>query len=507
MIPIFDELHVVSDLHLGGRTGFQICNKGQRLANTIEKFSQSGPRRVGLVLNGDIVDFLAEDDGAGSYLDSDGAIAKLTRIFHEDEAFKPVWEALQKFVHTPDCRLVLVLGNHDVELALPHVREWILDELSGGNEAARGRVLFAVDGAGFACTVGGKRVLCVHGNEVDTWNLVDYRALLEVARSVNRGQAPQEWDANAGTRLVVDVMNKVKMTYPLVDLLKPETKAVLPVLAALDPSQLSAIGKLLRVATFLSRDKVRHWTGFLSAEEELNKDADAPTDSEVLAQFLHTHFADYSGAEREDVDALLLEAYRSVEEGKDPKDSAEVQNVQFLQANVLESFKDYMGMGQGKEDFLRKWLQFQLGADQSFSVTDRDETFVELDKLIGPEVDYLIAGHTHLRRAIQRAGGKYYYNTGTWIRLIGLPPELLTEKEQFEAVFKAFQTGTMAALDNLRLGLSGTTEPRPLVLTPSTVVTIAVDSKTKKTYGVMREAQDNGNLQEVPGTRMGEGGQ
>ncbi|HSN05673.1 MAG TPA: hypothetical protein VLS44_11845, partial [Nitrospira sp.] len=108
---------------------------------------------------------------------------------------------------------------------------------------------------------------------------------------------------------------------------------------------------------------------------------------------------------------------------------------------------------------------------------------------------------------IQRAGGKYYYNTGTWIRLIGLPPELLTDKEQFEAVFKAFQTGTMAALDNLRLGFSRTTEPRPLVLTPSTVVTIAVDSKTKKTYGVMREAQDNGNLQEVPGTRMGEGGQ
>lgn len=503
MIPIFDELHVISDLHLGGKTGFQICNKGLRLGRTIEKFSQAGARRVGLVLNGDIVDFLAEDEGTGRYLDSDGAIAKLTRIFQEDQAFKPVWDGLKKFVRRPNCRLVLVLGNHDVELALPHVREWVLDELSGGDEAARGRVLFAIDGAGFACMVGNKRVLCVHGNEVDTWNLIDYRALLEVARSVNRGQVPQEWDANAGTRLVIDVMNKVKKTYPLVDLLKPETKAVLPVLAALDPSQLSAIGKLLRVATYLSRDTVRHWTGFLSAEEEINKDADAPSDAEVLAQFLQTHFADYSGA---DVDALLLEAYQRAEEGKDPKDSVEMQDVQFLQASMLDSFKDYMGIGKGKEDFLRKWLQLQLGADQSFTVTDRDETFVELDKLIGPEVDYLIAGHTHLRRAIQRAGGKYYYNTGTWIRLIQLPPELLKEPEQFELVYNAFQARNMEALDNLTLMLSGEKEPRPLVMTPSTVVTITVDSNQQKTYGVMREAQDDGSLQEVPGTRMGEGG-
>lgn len=65
----------------------------------------------------------------------------------------------------------------------------------------------AVNGAGYSCTVGNKQVLCLHGNEQDSWNAVDFKELLDVARAINRRQTPKDWDANAGTRLVVDVMN------------------------------------------------------------------------------------------------------------------------------------------------------------------------------------------------------------------------------------------------------------------------------------------------------------
>ena len=37
----------------------------------------------------------------------------------------------------------------------------------------------AVDGAGYACAVGNKQVLCLHGNE-DAWNIVDFKELLDV---------------------------------------------------------------------------------------------------------------------------------------------------------------------------------------------------------------------------------------------------------------------------------------------------------------------------------------
>ena len=44
----------------------------------------------------------------------------------------PVWKALKKFVRTKDRRLIITLGNHDLELALPWVREHLLGLIAGG---------------------------------------------------------------------------------------------------------------------------------------------------------------------------------------------------------------------------------------------------------------------------------------------------------------------------------------------------------------------------------------
>src|SRR6185295_14533069 len=97
MIPAFDELYVVSDLHLGGKAGFQIFDQGVLLGEFISWLAKQSPdRSIALVLNGDVVDFLAEEPGA--YLDPVGAIEKLERIFVKDAAFSPVAKALAKFV-------------------------------------------------------------------------------------------------------------------------------------------------------------------------------------------------------------------------------------------------------------------------------------------------------------------------------------------------------------------------------------------------------------------------
>jgi hypothetical protein len=79
MCPEFKQLHVVSDLHLGGPCGFQIFNQGQVLASFIELVALREPKEnVASVLNGDIVDFLAED--SPMYLDATGAAITLAAL-------------------------------------------------------------------------------------------------------------------------------------------------------------------------------------------------------------------------------------------------------------------------------------------------------------------------------------------------------------------------------------------------------------------------------------------
>ncbi len=84
--------------------------------------------------------------------------------------------------------LIVVLGNHDLELALPWVREQLLRRLTANNPAARERVTLSFDGAGYACIAGGKKVLCVHGNEVDNWNVTDYETLRRIPMDYVQGR-------------------------------------------------------------------------------------------------------------------------------------------------------------------------------------------------------------------------------------------------------------------------------------------------------------------------------
>ena len=437
----FDELHVVSDIHLGGVSPFQMFDQGPTLAAFIDHLTERGTTNLGLVLNGDIVDFLAEDPPR--YLDAEGAVRKLIRIM-DDQAFSPVFEALARFVATEGRTLILVLGNHDVELALPTVRECLRERLCKNSSAARGRLELALDGAGYACQVGGRSILCLHGNEVDDFNMVDYRALLELTRAQNRGQQPLPvWKPNAGTKLVIDIMNSIKRRYAFVDLLKPETRAVPAVLLALDRAQLKQLERFAGVALRLVHDATRKSMGFLSA----TADADMPksqTDAEALDCLLRdangpTHLPSTAT----DVDALL----DSVED--------DITNDRPVLAGV-DAGQKTLGVGglavdallkRDSRENLRKSLAVWLGADTTFATDTRDGTYTKLDEAVAGSVDFLVAGHTHLMRAIRRPAGGAYFNSGTWTRLIQLNDTVLADEVAFTPFFEAVREGTMRALD------------------------------------------------------------
>lgn len=428
----YDQVHIVSDLHLGGPRERQVMNQSRALAGVVDHLrGQPAGQRVALVLNGDLVDYLAAPDAA--YLDPARAVAKLMSVVG-DAAFAPVFEALARFVHTPDRTLVVALGNHDLELALPEAQRALVAALTQGDAAARGRVMLATDGAGYACEVGGDRVLCVHGNEGDPWNVVDHEALRRVAQAQNRAVAPDAWTPNAGTRLVVDVMNGVKARYPFVDLLKPETRSVPRVLAALPTDYSASITGFARAWARREYDGLRMGAGFLGDEAPR-----ALSDEAALRDLLRVDPEARARTAVSSADPLA----RMADFAKGARPYGALDGELGLGGLTLDRL-----LGRDPVENLREALDAYARDDDTFEVGGRDEVFEALDERVAPEVRYLVAGHTHLARVLPRKRGRgLYLNSGTWIRLLRLTRAMLASTDTFAPCYKAFLGHTFEELE------------------------------------------------------------
>ena len=201
------------------------------LAGFVQTLAQtpSNGRKVELIINGDMVDFLAEKDEAPPYwspftADPQLACAKLQAIADRDRSFFDALGALLRSGH----RLTILLGNHDIELALPPVRQK-LKKIIG--VAPNHDFEFICNGEAYV--VGD--ALIEHGNRYDGWNVVSYDRLRRVCSLVSRRQPiPEEYefDPPAGSKMVCWVINTIKEDYKFIDLLKPEKEIAIPVLLA-----------------------------------------------------------------------------------------------------------------------------------------------------------------------------------------------------------------------------------------------------------------------------------
>src|ERR1051326_1448041 len=159
--PKYDELYVISALHMAGdRPELQLFRETKRLAGFIRWVAGQRPDgQVGLVLNGDVIDTLAED--VGGYVATTNAVTALERIM-DDASFSVIWSALADYIKKPNRTLIIAVGNHDIELALPQVQRLIATRLAEDDPAAHGRIEFSTVGAGYTCNVGKARVFCTH---------------------------------------------------------------------------------------------------------------------------------------------------------------------------------------------------------------------------------------------------------------------------------------------------------------------------------------------------------
>ncbi|MGD9139492.1 MAG: metallophosphoesterase [Desulfobacterales bacterium] len=488
--PTFTEIYVVSDIHLGGRRddqeNFQIFNRGERLGNLIRHISgQRVGEDVALVLNGDIIDSLAEDDVSG-YVASDCETAlRMMQHLYQDAAFQPVWQGLAHLVQQPKRHLIFIVGNHDIELSLPVVEYSIRNHLAAANENAQARIHFATHGGGFACRVAGARIFCTHGNEEDAWNLVDYDKLGQLANAMNAARTIEKskWKPNAGTRLVVDVMNSIKRRYPFVDLLKPEVAAVAAVILALDKNVFKQVD--FEDAFPVLRDRIRGGLvtkNLLGAgENDLSAVPSTEIAKEVSQQLLGPNFREAiqnssrnSAAASED--DLLSAAEKAISEGRSATAMADREGDPET-LGAWDIFTGWIGFV-SKEEGLRKALKDWLEDDVTFRIDNQDDLYHSMRKRVGDQVDFIITGHTHKPRALELGGNRYYYNCGTWIRTLRLTTEVLDDADAFcELVWPALKSGKLAVLDETIIpGPDGALTP--LLFDRTNVVQISAENNS-----------------------------
>ena len=378
-------LFVISDLHLGGPEGFQICpaEGRERLVRFVDWVA--GQKREGteiqLILNGDIVDFLAEEDESGGFsafvVDEGKARRKLTRIAEECE---PVLAALRRFA-AADNRLTLLIGNHDVELSLPLVRR---DFLALLGEA---RIEYLYDNEAYSIGP----VLIEHGNRYDAWNMVNHCELRQVRSKLSRNEMPGTFSAQPGSELVARVMNPVKKKFSFVDLLKPETGGVLPILAVLDPG-------LWREAGPAMRQRVTAWYQGRFTKEGLPERTD----------YIAASFPDKV------ITTPSQELPENLRAGLDAADAALTDSL--ARGAQVSLTKEIAVAG-----LLKAFRSWRSKADITFSVEHEDDEYLKPAREHAKHFRVVVFGHTHLPKRIDLGGGALYLNTGTWADVMRIP--------------------------------------------------------------------------------------
>jgi UDP-2,3-diacylglucosamine pyrophosphatase LpxH len=409
-------LIVISDMHLGGAApdanspGFQICSaEGQKLLADFlgwiaEEHRPTSP--IHLVVNGDSVDFLAEEPFAAFTADQLAAEEKLKAIIGRT---RPIWDAFRAVV-AAGVEVTFTLGNHDLELALPRPRQLLRETLGPG------RVDLVFDNS--AVVVGD--VLIEHGNRYDGWNAVRHDALRRIRSAVSRGETAEEFPLPPGSVLVINVMNQLKQEFRFIDLLKPEQEAVLPMIAAFKPA---AIPELRRIAGLL-------W----QANRVPYRDDGTPDDPDMIAARAPAAATPTSDVESRTA-AALITADRLA---RDPSFDPDEISMAGVAKGILDRWRAKTQKAErlALVDTVYEALQSWLGAD--FKAFNTDYEQANYLKAVRTSAQHkfsaVLYGHTHLAKRFAIEGTEtVYINTGTWADLMAVPRAVLSGSDMSEA--------------------------------------------------------------------------
>ena len=415
---------IISDLHIGGE--YPILRDPGLLIDFLQCLAAYKPSKneeVELVINGDFVDFLAEEPYEAWTANETIAVEKFQSVVRRQpelfKAFAVCAESLRRFT--------ILMGNHDKELAYPKVRDKLFETL----HTEPHRCYFIQNNECYR--VGNLAI--EHGNRYDSWNAVDYNGLREVISCASRGEAPpQQLAACPGAHLVCDVINPIKKRYSFIDFLKPEDKVVTLLLTTLEPSLLGDLPMLFRGARDFIQQVFRKavWglasIGLKSGKRRL---VNISEEEDSLPTSMEAAFAEELKATKAAMTLRQVARYEPVPHffGEPEPNSLKA---------LLENGKPIEA---GRLRKLQVALECKLANDKTFDITDSESSgsqpYVEAARQMieAGAAKVVIMGHTHLRRDIPALSGGRYVNTGTWARLIRMDSKYLEDSDTARGLF------------------------------------------------------------------------
>jgi len=395
---------VISDLHLGGDAPAMMSTP-DRLATFIARIAArlQSDEQLELVINGDFVDFLAITPCEAWTSSSDRAREKLLRTVRAS-VFSPVFDALGALLAAGH-RLTILLGNHDLELALPAVRDALLAALA----ATPHQVQCVFDGAAYR--IGG--ALIEHGNRYDVANENDWNGLRTIASALSRGESsPVDLRVSAGSFLVEKVVATLKPRYPFIDLLQPQGELLALLLAAFEPAlvfDLPKVGRVFRANRLQNSNPRGVQPGRTYAVASTV--AEPPIDGDVQVTFGTTYDSLMKASDQVSVNDVLLAAWNG------RSDSL---------SEILTRGDD---IPQGRLEQIRVAMQRMLLDDTSDRIDgDTQQYGLAAKRMIessGGAIDVVLMGHTHLARHVGSPERATYINTGSWTDVIRVPRAVL----------------------------------------------------------------------------------
>ncbi len=436
------QVFVTSDWHLGGsldsdsddqlKLGSSIFRSVTQLTSFLDSIHERAEAFDGqthLVLNGDIVDFLAPNPANGYApiaWQNDAAIIRkeLDDIASRfvDENGRGPFAALRDLAQS-GVQIVVLLGNHDVELCLPGIRTRFA-ELVGGN--ANVRLIY--DGEAYTCG----KLIVEHGNQYDRFNGVDYDRLRRERSQLSRGASIDDSERGKtffqppiGSSIVVDEVNPRLADSPFLNLLKPEFGAAIPLMLAFYPETRKfyelaiAAGKIAKRASGNTQAKQ---PGLLSG---------APTVSHTdLNSFLREELGD-------DAATFLGPPTRPGQLSGAANNSESLMSrlakLSMLVVDLTCPWGLYTQLRKGNETERLKCVRIALNRvrDGADFATDKEkdeyrrpaQTMIEQGGF-----EAVVFGHTHFPKEVQLSGGKYL-NAGTWADVLRLPDAVSSDDE------------------------------------------------------------------------------